>query len=125
MSASKDDNTPFETNKQQAETLANKRQSLSSGSKEDTDLNVQNTKAVNEVADIRNARWWAPPEAYWHVAGYTLHKQMPSVERLSVHMDHQQNVFGELNNLEFESDREQLLKSAKRSDSSQHTQWFM
>ena len=57
-------------------------------------------KARNEVSDFRNARWWCPQEAFWKLAGYTVHKQMPPVTRLVVHLENEQNVVSDIANME-------------------------
>ena len=81
-------------------------------------------KAVNEVAEFRDARWWAPPESFWKLAGFTTYKQIPSVERLSVHLKGQQNVFIEVNNLQSKQKRKELKDVATKSNKSQLVRWL-
>jgi len=99
------------------------KQSVSGNGKNDKGK-PEDPQVVNEVSDFRQARWWAPPEAFWKIAGFTVHKQMPSVMRLPVHLEHQQNVFSDLNNLETGQARSDLLAAAERSEKSPLKQWF-
>ena len=72
-------------------------------------------KVVNEVSNFCEARWWAPHEAFWRIAGFHVHKQMPPVTRLVVHLQNQQNVFADVNNLKSDAARQQLKANAERT----------
>lgn len=72
------------------------------------------------MSDFREARWWAPPEAFWKIAGFTVHKQMPPVTRVRIHLQHQQNVFGDFNDMQ----PEELRALAEKTERSQLQQWF-
>ena len=82
--------------------------------------NEKKKRRTNEVSDFREARWWATPEAFWKIAGFTVHKQMPPVTRLPVHLQHQQNVFGDFNDMQ----PEELRALAEKTERSQLQQWF-
>jgi len=65
-------------------------------------LNRRGTKRkrapVNEVQNFKKARWICAPEADWRIFGFTKYKQMPSVERLGIHLENQQQVMISVNN---------------------------
>ena len=101
-----------------------KRKSDNDGSGDTDGKKAKKKKFVNEVGNFRYARWWAPPEAFWKIAGYTVHKQMPPVTRLSVHLEHEQNVVSGVDNLADAGKRAELEFAAKRSESSQLRMWM-
>ena len=78
----------------------------------------------NEVNDFRNARWWCPPEAFWKLAGFTVHKQMPPVTRMVVHLENEQIIISDVANMEDVDERQRLRRLAEKSTKTQLVQWF-
>ncbi|XP_026400640.1 uncharacterized protein LOC113296553 [Papaver somniferum] len=48
--------------------------------------------AKDEVQEYIDARYVGPPEAAWRLFGYSMHQEVPSVQRLAIHLPGQQRV---------------------------------
>nr|XP_016494696.1 PREDICTED: uncharacterized protein LOC107813895 [Nicotiana tabacum] len=62
---------------------------------DEIEFSVQNNDAnieIDEVKEYRTARWVSPPEALWHLFGFSISEMSPSVYRLQLHLEVQQFV---------------------------------
>src|SRR5882762_160621 len=48
---------------------------------------------VDEIKDYIDARYVGPAEACWHIFECHMHQELPTVYRLSVHLENQQMVY--------------------------------
>eukprot|EP01022_Parablepharisma_sp_SALTPOND_P030442 TRINITY_DN7629_c1_g2_i1.p1 TRINITY_DN7629_c1_g2~~TRINITY_DN7629_c1_g2_i1.p1 ORF type:complete len:1733 (+),score=72.80 TRINITY_DN7629_c1_g2_i1:935-6133(+) len=48
---------------------------------------------INEVDSYLNARYISPIESAWRIFGFSLHKQHPSIQRLALHLEDEQNIY--------------------------------
>ncbi|XP_026459723.1 uncharacterized protein LOC113360429 [Papaver somniferum] len=48
--------------------------------------------STDEIQIYIDARYIGPPEAVWHLFGYHMHREMPHVERLSIHLKGMQRI---------------------------------
>ncbi|XP_072037279.1 uncharacterized protein [Amphiura filiformis] len=52
----------------------------------------QPTKVIDEISNYVNARFITPQEACWRIFHYILHDRSPAIQRLSVHLEGQQQI---------------------------------
>ncbi|XP_026396034.1 uncharacterized protein LOC113290665 [Papaver somniferum] len=48
--------------------------------------------SADEIQIYIDARYIGPPEAVWHLFGYRMHREMPHVERLAIHLKGMQRI---------------------------------
>ena len=69
------------------------RASVIVSSNNNTNNNQQATIQQDEISQFIDARYVSAPEATWRIFGFSLHKESPSHQRLSIHLPEQEPVY--------------------------------
>ena len=78
---------------------------------------VQNGPAQDEIKKFVDSRYCTTSEACWHSFGFTMGELSPRVERLSVHLNEEQNTL-------FTADEHEVEESLKASEVTKLTAFF-